>query len=297
MHQTIVRKSVIALFIVLGVSGCAPEGAGQARESFVTSAGTSSSTTVVDLEAWCATQTPDRCIEGMVYLDWNPGRETCVFTSPDESRRFWDLCDEAEADVVPVTTIPTEESQAQQQASELNFEDEVASRLPGLDERAFGLVTSTHPDGVVTVGLVLADPLALAEVKQLADAAGAVLMAAWRTDYVCHPGLEDWPVETASRFAHFDGVERAARLQQEMENSTTPVTGGSIARDLFAVTEQEAIALREPGVLLEAVQAEVPVSVIESLRDDPRVDRVRLADFPTEWIDLSDQAIPVCEDE
>ncbi len=62
----------------------------------------------------------------------------------------------------------------------------------------------------------------------------------------------------------------------------------------FAHMEQEARALREPGVLLEALQAEVPVASIAALAEDPAVARVRLADFPNETLDLGEPSIPDC---
>lgn len=80
-----------------------------------------------------------------------------------------------------------------------------------------------------------------------------------------------------------------------MENSTTPVTGDHIPLNAFAVMEQEAFALREAGVLLQAVQATVPVDALESLRNEPRIETARLADFPTELVDLADILTPDCE--
>jgi hypothetical protein len=171
----------------------------------------------------------------------------------------------------------------------------LARRLPALDERAIALLTAAHPDGVVTAGLIFVEPLDLSAAEQLTGEHGAVLIAAWRTDYLCFPGIDDWPIDTASRFAYLDGVEQAQRLREEMENSSTPVTGAQMPLDAFAVMEQEAIALRQPAVLLEAVQAEVPVAALESLRSDPHVAGLRLAEFPTEWIDLPDLPVPNCE--
>jgi hypothetical protein len=285
------KKLLLALMVV--VTACAPDGSGTGTAANPTSSSTS--TPLVDLETWCATQTPDRCVEGLVYLDWNPGRESCVFTVADDTQRFWELCDETVQEGEPVTTIPTEQSEAEQLAAEQNYRDEVARRLPALDEQAIALLTATHPDGTVTGGLLFVDPMTLSDVEQLAAGQGAVLISAWRTDYLCFPGIEDWPVDTASRFAYLDGVERARQLREEMENSTTPVTGGQIPLDAFAVMEQEAVALREPGVLIEAVRVGLPVSSLESLRDDPHVARLRLADFPVAWLDLSDLPVPTCE--
>lgn len=256
----------------------------------------STSTTLVDLETWCASQTPDRCVEGLVYLNWNPGLEACVFTAPDDSIRFWELCDTVEPDgLEPVTTIPTDESEAERLGAAQDFEREMARRLPLLDERASALLTAVHPGGVVTAGLVFGDPLDLRAVEEMTAGHGAILIAAWRTDYICLPGLEGFPMVQASRFAYLDGVERARQLREDMENSTTPVTGVHIPLNAFAVMEQEAVALREPGVLIEAVQATVPVDALESLRNEPRIETVRLADFPVEWFDLADTPIPDCE--
>ena len=250
--------------------------------------------TLVDLETWCATQTPDRCVEALVYLDGNPGRESCVFTVADDTQRFWELCDESVQEGEPATTIPTEQSEAERLAAEQDYRDEVTRRLPALDERAISVLTAVHPDGTVTAGLLFVDPMALSDVEQLAAGQGAVLISAWRTDYLCFPGIEDWPSIPPAGSRYLDGVERARQLREEMENSTTPVTGAHIPLDAFAVMEQEAVALREPGVLIEAVRAGVPVGSLESLRNDPHVARLRLADFPVEWLDLSDPPVPTC---
>ncbi len=285
------KKLFLGLMVV--VTACAPDGSGTGNTADLSSASTS--TTLVDLETWCATQTPDRCVEGLVYLDANPGRASCVFTVTDDTQRFWELCDASGEEGEPVTTIPTGQTEAERLAAERAYRDEVTRRLPALDEQAVALLTAAHPDGTFTGGLLFVDPLALSDVEQLAAGQGAVLISAWRTDYLCFPGIEDWPVDTASRFAYLDGVERARQLREEMENSTTPVTGGHIPLDAFAVMEQEAVALREPGVLIEAVQARLPVGSLASLRDDPHVARLRLADFPVEWLDLSDPPVPTCE--
>jgi hypothetical protein len=58
--------------------------------------------------------------------------------------------------------------------------------------------------------------------------------------------------------------------------------------------EQEAEALREPGVTLEALQVEAQVSSLPGLLDDVRVARVRIIGFPTEGIDLSEVPVPDC---
>lgn len=294
MRRRVVKKVLVVLLFLVGLSGCVAEGSSPSAPVSATTA-TSSSTTLMDLETWCPTQTPDRCVEGLVYLDANPERQSCVFTAVDDSLRFWELCDEGVQGGEPGTTVPTEVSEAERLAAEQEYKDELARRLPALDERAIALLAIAHPDGIVTAGLIFVDPMDLSAVEQVAGGQGAVLIAAWRTDYLCFPGIDDWPIDTASRFAYLDGVERAERLQEEMQNSTTPVTGAQISLDAFAVMEQEAIALRQPGVLLEAVHAEVPVSALESLRNDPHVGRLRLADFPTEWIDLTDLPVPACE--
>jgi hypothetical protein len=291
VRLTSMKKLILAAAVLMALGGCAPDGE-------VANTGNrpdpSTSTAAVDLETWCASRTPDRCVEGLVYLDWNPGSEDCVFTVADDTQRFWELCDESVQEGEPVTTIPTEQSEAERLSAEQDYRDEVSSRLPALDERATALLTAAHPDGTVTAGLLFVDPIALADVEQLAAGQGVVLVSAWRTDYLCFSGIDDWPVDTASRFAYLDGVDRARQLRQEMENSATPVTGAHIPLDGFAVMEQEAVALREPGVLIEAVQAGVPVGSLESLRNDPHVAKIRLADFPVEWLDLSDPPVPTC---
>jgi hypothetical protein len=287
------RMKKLILVLVVVAAACAPDGSGTPNTANSTNPSTSAP--LVDLETWCATQTPDRCVEGLVYLDWNPGRESCVFTTEDGTQRFWELCDQSVSEGEPGTTIPTQQSEDDLLAAQQRHEREVRRRLPALDERAIALLRAAHPDGAVTAGLLFASPLDLSAAEQLAARHSAVLISAWRTDYVCLAGISDWPIDTPSRFAYFDGVERARQSREEMENSTTPVTGGHIPLNAFAVMEQEAVALRESGVLIEAVQAEVPVGSLESLRNDPTVAGLRLADFPIEWLDLSESHVPTCE--
>ncbi len=274
-------------------TACAPDGSGTGNAADPTNPSTSAP--LVDLDTWCATQTPDRCVEGLVYLDWNPGRESCVFATEDDTQRFWELCDQSVSEGEPGTTIPTQRSEDDLLAAQRKYESEVRLRLPALDERAIAVLSAAHPDRAVTAGLLFTSPLDLSAVEQLAALHSAVLISAWRTDYVCFAGISDWPIDTPSRFAYFDGVERARQSREEMENSTTPVTGGQMPLNAFAVMEQEAVALRESGVLIEAVQAEVPVGSLESLRNEPMVAGLRLADYPIEWLDLSEPPVPTCE--
>ncbi|MDR9452287.1 MAG: hypothetical protein RI637_13860, partial [Acidimicrobiia bacterium] len=170
-----------------------------------------------------------------------------MFLSSDPETPFRELCDQQGSEVQSVTTVPTEGSETQRRLAEQEHRDEVTRRLLQQDESAFSLLTSIHRAGMVTVGLVFTKPVELNEAEGLADEVGAALISAWRTDYVCLPGIDDWPVLTPSRFAYFDGVERAERSREEMEKSTTPVTGAHIPLNAFAVMEQEARALREPG--------------------------------------------------
>lgn len=282
-----VSRSVLVLLLMVALVACAPQATTGAPP-------TETSIGSLDLETWCAEQTAGRCVEGLAYLDLNPGQETCVFTAPASDRAFWELCAEPQPATEPVTTIPTPESEAQRLADEAAFREEMERRLPVLDAQAAELLASTHPNDMVEVGLVFAEPLSLTAAEQTVAGYGADLIAAWRTDYVCLPGWEELPLPRASRFAYLDGVERAARLQQEMDNSTTPVTGRHIPMNSFAVMAQEAQALREPGVLLEAVQVEVPIARVDDLTSDPAVSRVRLVGFPTEWVDFSDLPLPEC---
>ncbi len=248
----------------------------------------------IDIEGWCGSVSANRCVEGVVHLEWNPGHEGCVFAAEDESISLWDECEPTMSSSTPETTVPTEDTEAAREAAEVAHREAMTRRTPALDATLTELLARTHPDDVVTGGLVFDQPLTVAEIEQLAADTSTTLSVAWRADYVCLPGSPGVPFSQASRSARFDGVEEAARLRAEMDNSTTPVTGGHIARNIFDVMEQEAIALRAPGVLLEAVQAEIPVSVLAELGEDARIERVRLADFPTDWLDLSNAPVPEC---
>ena len=197
--------------------------------------------------------------------------------------------------VETVTTVPTEESEAERRALQEEWEERLISELPILDEKILEMLMATHGEGTVTTGLLLAEAIGLTDLEELAGDFESTPIAVWRTDYVCLPGTDFWP-NASTRFAYLDGVERGERLSRELQNSSTPVTGAHIPLNAFAIMQQEAVALREPGVLLEAARLEIPVAKLQSLGSDPRVEQVRFADFPIEWLDLSDQTRPECED-
>jgi hypothetical protein len=248
----------------------------------------------VDLNDWCALQTPDRCVEGLAYLDENPDREECVISVGDPDRSFLEACEPSDPREVPVTTVPSSSSAADEAAVVEAYEALMSRRLPDLDEKALEFLHRHHASASVTAGLVFETPVDLATALMLVEELGGTLVVAWRTDSVCLPGTDDWPIWTARRFAYLDGVERASRSRKELENSTTPVTGAHIPLNSFAVMEQAAVALQDPGVLIEALQAELPVAVLDGLAADPRISRVRLAAFPTEWFDLTEVPTPDC---
>lgn len=270
------------LCVLLLLAACAPEGS--------TLGVTDPTRAPVTLESWCAAQTAGRCLEGFVFLDGDPARLDCVVGAPDD-QAIADLCAGGESDPLePVTTIPAPDQEEGLDRAELE------QRLWLQDRRAVDLLSQTHPDDAIDAGVILVEAVELGEAERLVARSGGTLIAAWRTDYVCLPGWEGMPFETASRFAYLDGVERADRLRREMENSTTPVTGAHIPLNAFAIMEQEAVALREPGVLLEALQVSIPAASLGRFDEDDRVARVRIVDFPVDGIDLGEIAVPNCDD-
>jgi hypothetical protein len=52
--------------------------------------------------------------------------------------------------------------------------------------------------------------------------------------------------------------------------------------------EQAAIAIREPGVMIEAMQAALPVAALSALEDQPLVSQVMIAVTPDVAGDLSE---------
>jgi hypothetical protein len=59
--------------------------------------------------------------------------------------------------------------------------------------------------------------------------------------------------------------------------------------------EQAAQAIREPGVLVEAVEVLVPVETLAILDNDSEIRTVRIAATPEEAGDLTDPPVPGCE--
>jgi hypothetical protein len=59
--------------------------------------------------------------------------------------------------------------------------------------------------------------------------------------------------------------------------------------------EHAAQAIREPGVLVEAVEVLLPVERLSGLEVEPKVRKVRIAATPEEAGDLTDPPVPGCE--
>jgi hypothetical protein len=59
--------------------------------------------------------------------------------------------------------------------------------------------------------------------------------------------------------------------------------------------EHAALAIREPGVLVEAVEVLLPVERLAGLDLESKVRTVRIAVTPEEAGDLTDPAMPVCD--
>jgi hypothetical protein len=122
---------------------------------------------------------------------------------------------------------------------------------------------------------------------------GGIWVSAWRTDYVCGPALAGQP--QPSRFAYRDGLERAAAARRAADQSQEPLTGRFIFEAAWAGMEHAARAIREPGVLVEAVEVLVPVERLTEIELEPKVRTVRIALSPEEAGDLTDPAVPVCD--
>jgi hypothetical protein len=208
------------------------------------------------LEAWCAGQLADRCVEALTFLHWLPEQEACVVAIADPTTPLSQLCQPSIAEPIggPVTTIPTPDQIAEEERERRVFLEE---ELPLLDARIAETLLRTHPTDELTVGLVLADPLTVPVMEALIAELGGVWVSAWRTDYVCGPALAGQP--QPSRFAYKDGIERAAAARRAADQSQEPLTGRFILEAAWAGMEHAALAIREPGVLVEAVEVLLPV--------------------------------------
>ena len=231
------------------------------------------------LEEWCATQAADRCVEAVVILHDAPEQEACIVASvPDLP--LWDQCG-VMLNPNPVTTIPPPGVDPAEAALRHFIEEE----LPLLDARIISVLTAANPPGSVTVGIVLTEPIDVAQMEDLTEGLGGTWVSAWRTDFICIPDFGG-PLGP-DRFAYRDGVERADEARKAADESQAPVTGRFILEAMWDRMEHAAIAIREPGVMIEAMQAAIPVAALPAMEDHPLVSRVRIAATPDVAGDLS----------
>jgi hypothetical protein len=244
------------------------------------------------LEAWCGGQLADRCAEALVFLHWLPEQEACVVAVTDPTTSLFELCQASSPEPIgaPVTTHPTPDQIAEEELERRVFLEE---ELPLLDARIAETLLRTHPTDELTVGLVFAEPLTLPDMEAFIEDLGGIWVSTWRTDYVCGP--ESVGPNQASRFAFRDGVERASAARQAADQSQVPVTGRFLLEAAWAGMEHAAQAIREPGVLVEAVEALLPVEQLPRLEGEPKVRTVRIAVTPEEAGDLTDPPVPACE--
>ena len=69
MRPITMRRFAAAIVLVVVTSACAPIRSDQPTGITAPADATDSRVVVPDLETWCAGKTPDRCVEGIVYLD------------------------------------------------------------------------------------------------------------------------------------------------------------------------------------------------------------------------------------
>jgi hypothetical protein len=232
------------------------------------------------LEEWCATQQADRCVEAVVMLHDAPEQEACIVTSRSELP-LWDQCGVV-PDPDPVTTIPPPGIDP----AEAELRHFIEVELPLLDARIVSVLSAANPPTPVTVGVVFEEPIDVARMEDFTEELGGTWVSAWRTDFICIP---DFAGQSApDRFAYRDGVERAAAARRAAAESETPITGRFIFEAMWDRMEQAAIAIREPGVMIEAMQAALPVAALSALEDQPLVSQVMIAVTPDVAGDLSE---------
>jgi hypothetical protein len=252
------------------------------------------------LEAWCGGQLADRCVEALTFLHGLPEQEECVVAVTDPTTPLPQLCQPSIPEPIgaPVTTIPTPDQIADAEREIADAERErrifIEEELPLLDARIAEFIGRSHPNDQLTVGLVLAEPMTVPDMEAFTEELGGVWVSAWRTDYVCGAGLLAGQPQP-SRFAFRDGVERAAAARAAADQSQEPLTGRFLLEAAWAGMEQAAQAIREPGVLVEAVEVLVPVETLAILDNDSEIRTVRIAATPEEAGDLTDPPVPGCE--
>jgi hypothetical protein len=268
----------ITLIVALLLTGCSSIGSQDSEP--------------LTLEAWCAEQLADRCVEALTFLHWLPEQEACVVAITDPTTPLLELCQGPSPEPIggPVTTTPTPDQIADVDRERRVFIEE---ELPLLDARIAEILLRTHPTDELSAGLVFAEPLTVPDMEAVIEGLGGIWVSAWRIDYVCGPGLAGQP--QPSRFAYRDGVERAAAARRAADQSQEPLTGRFIFEAAWAGMEHAARAVREPGVLVEAVEVLVPVERLSEIEVEPKVRTVRIASTPEEAGDLTDPAVPVCD--
>lgn len=289
LRRTVSGWWAFSLVVGLVLGGCA---------SRVGSIGSQDSETLT-LEAWCAAQPADRCVEALTLLHQLPEQEACVLAVTDPTKPLSEMCQLSSPEPIgePVTTIPTPDQIAEMEREQAAYEESrrvfIEEELPLLDARIAETLKRTHPTGELTVGLVFAEPLTVPDIEAITEELGGVWVSAWRTDYVCSPALAGQT--QASRFAFRDGVERAAAARQAADQSQEPLVGRFIFEAAWAAMEHAAQAIREPGVLVEAVEVLLPVERLSILNGEPKVRTVRIAATPEEAGDLTNPPVPSCE--
>jgi hypothetical protein len=190
----------------------------------------------------------------------------------------------------PVTTIPPPGIDP----AEAELRHFIEVELPLVDARIVSVLSAADPPTPVTVSIVLADPIDVAGMEDFTRELGGTWVAAWRTDFICTPAFAG-QLEP-DRFAYRDGVDRAAAARRAADESQAPVTGRFILEAMWNRMEQAAIAIRKPGVMIEAMQAAIPVAALSALEDQPLVGKVRIALTPDVAGDLSQPPSVECAD-
>lgn len=291
----------LRLLIFLVVAGLAASAcSSDAVESSVADGTVGSSEVILDdstpLEAWCASQTVDRCVEGYYLLYSYPGEETCVFSSILEEPLFVQCPQPSDLSrpTIPSTTDPTPESIEDDERRAIEVRSQFLADVQSLTAELSALLAATHPNGTVSTSLVPIEPLTLAAADNLVAELGGDFDMAWRTDYVCLPG-EGVPPIVSTRTAYRDGVERAVQQRREAVDSELPVTGFFFLSDSWARMDQAARSLQEPGVLVEALTASIPVSSLHAAHSRPDLRAAWIGITDPDLLQLSDEPEPACD--
>jgi hypothetical protein len=250
--------------------------------------------TVPTLEEWCAAQAVDRCVDGFYLLYEDPGLEACIVRTTAGDDLYQQCVLEGVPDEPPVTTIPPDDPGIDPGAA---ARERMRADRVAVSADLVSVLETAHPGGEVEVTLVPVEPLSLRESDALVGGFEGIFERAWRTDHVCLIGEGFPPEGEPSRVAYRDGVARAERLRREVEASPTPVTGYFILSDMWAKLAEGARKLTDPGVMIEALSAEVPVRVLPDLLVHPGLVEVWVGVADEWYLDLSEPSIPECTGE